>query len=89
MWNFTQRESHKKDTIAKNSQPLSSKYSLVIGYRSQTLIITNAQWRDVGIFKCIAAINGTVIEAEARLDVLSESLQYCNSMVIIINVDIA
>ena len=78
MWNFTQRESHEMNTIAKNGQSLSSEYSLIIGYRSQTLIINNAQWRNVGIYKCIVAINGTIIEAEARLEVLSESLQ-CNS----------
>ncbi len=78
MWNFTQRESHESDTIAKSSQSLSSEYSLLFGYRSQTLVINNAQWRNVGIYKCIVAINGTITEAEARLDVLSESLQ-CNS----------
>lgn len=76
-WNFTQRESHESATIANNSQSLSPEYSLIIGYSSQTLVINNAQWRNVGIYKCTVAINGTVVEAEARLDVLSEFLQ-CN-----------
>ena len=79
MWTFTQRQSDEMRVIAKRSQLLSFGYSLVTEHRSQTLIISNAQWRHVGVYKCIASdsTNGTVIEAEARLDVLGESVQ-CN-----------
>lgn len=79
VWTFTQRQSYKTKVIARRSQLLSYEYSLMTDHRSQTLIIGNAQWRHVGIYKCTTSdsTNSTVIEAEARLDVLSESVQ-CN-----------
>ena len=58
--------------ITNRSQSLSTEYSVMDGHRNQTLIISNAQWRHVGVYKCIASIEGTVIEAETSLDVLSE-----------------
>ena len=60
------------EIIANRSQLLSSEYSLMAGHRTQTLIISNAQWRHVGVYKCITSIDDTVIEAETSLDVLSE-----------------
>ena len=72
MWSFTQRGVHDMETIANRSQPLSSQYTVTDGQKSQTLVINNAQWRHVGVYKCIASIGGTLIEAEANLDVLSE-----------------
>ncbi len=61
------------ETVANQSQPLSVQYTIrVAGQRSQTLVINNAQWRDVGVYKCIASIGSTIIEAEASLDVLSK-----------------
>ena len=72
MWNFTQSGGHDTETVANRSQPHSSKYSITTGQKSQTLSIINAQWSDVGVYKCIASINSTLIEAETSLDVLSE-----------------
>ncbi len=66
------------ETIANQSQllPLSAKYTVRnnVRQKSQTLnfVINNAQWRDVGVYKCIAAINGTLIEAQTSLNILSE-----------------
>ncbi len=60
-------------TVGNQSQSLSVQYTIrVTGQRSQTFVINNAQWRDVGVYKCIAAIGSTLIEAEASLDVLSK-----------------
>lgn len=72
MWNFTQRGRHNTETVVNRSQQLSSKYNVITRLKSQTLIIDNAQWSDVGLYKCIAFINGTLIEAETSLDVYSE-----------------
>ena len=72
-WNFTRRAEHIiLETIANQSQLLSPQYSVRVGQNSQTLIIENAQWSDVGVYKCIASINSTVIEVETNLNVLSE-----------------
>ena len=63
------------EIIANRSQPLSSQYTIrAAGHtRSQILIINDAQWRDVGVYGCIASINnGIKIEAETSLDVFSE-----------------
>ncbi len=64
------------ETIANQSRllPLSAKYTVRNNFRqkSQTLVINNAQWRDVGVYKCVAAINGTLVEDETSLDILSE-----------------
>ena len=63
--------------LANLSLQLSAKYTVRNGQKSQTLIISNAQWRDVGVYKCIAAVDdGTVIEAQTSLDVLSELYNY-------------
>ena len=69
------------EIIANQSQSLSPQYTVTIGEKSQTLIIDNIQWRHVGVYKCIASIDGTVIEAETSLDVLSElyTIQYDNA----------
>ena len=72
VWYFTRRGAHEMEIIANRSQSLSSEYSLMVGHRSQTLIINSAQWRHVGVYKCTASIEDTVIEAETSLDVLSE-----------------
>ena len=72
MWNFTQSGGHSTETVANRTEPLSSKYTVTTGQKSQTLSITNAQWSDVGVYKCIASINSTLIEAETSLNVLSE-----------------
>ena len=73
-WNFTQsghgRHNIIMETVANRSQPFSSKYTITTGQKSQTLRITNAQWSDVGVYKCIASVNETLIEAETSLDVL-------------------
>ena len=61
------------EIIANRSQLFSPQYIVKNEQKSQTLIIKNAQWRDVGVYKCIASINGIIIEAETRLNVLSES----------------
>ena len=60
------------EIITNSSQSLSTEYFVMDGHRSQTLIISSVQWRHVGVYKCIASIDGTVIEAETSLDVLSE-----------------
>ena len=70
MWNFTQRGTHKMEIITNRSQTL----ILTGPAGSQTLIINNTQWRDVGVYKCIASIDGTIIETETSLDVLSKPL---------------
>jgi hypothetical protein len=74
-WNFTQRDEHNiMEIIVNQSQPLSPQYTVTLGVNSQILIIENSQWNDVGVYKCIASINGTVIEAETTLNVLRELL---------------
>lgn len=72
MWNFTQRGAQKMETVANQSQLFSSQYEVRNGQKSQTLIINNAQWRHAGAYKCIVTINGTIIEAQTSLDILSE-----------------
>lgn len=72
MWNFTRRAEHNTETITNQSQPISPQYTVTVGQKSQTLIIQNVQWSDVGAYKCIASINGTLIESETNLNVLSE-----------------
>ena len=62
--------------LANLSLQLSAKYTVRNGQKSQTLIISDTQWRDVGVYKCIAAVDGTVIEAQTSLDVLSELYNY-------------
>ena len=76
MWNFTQRGGLEMEIIANRSQSPSSEYSLMAGQKNQTLIIGDAQWRHVGVYKCITSIDGTIIEAEASLDVLSKPMWY-------------
>ena len=73
-WSFTQsgHGGHNMETVANRSKPFSFKYTITTGQKSQTLMITNAQWSDVGVYKCIASVNETLIEAETSLDVLSE-----------------
>ena len=77
MWNFTQRGAQEMETVANQSQLFSSQYTVRNGQKSQTLIINDAQWRHAGVYKCIAAINGMIIEAQTSLDVLSELQSYC------------
>ena len=60
------------ETIANRSQSLSPEYSLIAGQKSQMLIIGDAQWSHVGVYRCIAAIDGMTIEAQTSLDVLSK-----------------
>ena len=74
IWTFTLRGAQEMEIIANRSQPLSSQYAIRVAGRTrrQNLIINDAQWRDVGVYKCIASINGIKIEAETSLDVLSE-----------------
>ena len=65
------------ELIANKSQSLSSEYSLILTGRSnQILIINNAQWRDVGVYKCIASIDHTMTEAQTSLNVLSKKCIY-------------
>ena len=71
-WNFTQKEAQEMETVANRSQLLSSQYAVRIGQKSQALIIDDAQWRHVGVYKCIADIDGMIIQAQTSLDVLSE-----------------
>ena len=71
-WNFTQKEAQEMETVANRSQLLSSQYAVRNGPKSQALIIDNAQWRHVGAYKCIADIDGMIIQAQTSLDVLSE-----------------
>ena len=72
MWNFTKKEAQEMETVANRSQLLSSRYTVRIGLKSQALIIDDAQWRHVGVYKCIADIDGMIIQAQTSLDVLSE-----------------
>ena len=72
MWNFTKRGGFDMEIIANRSLSLSPEYSLTTGQKSQALIIGDAQWSHVGVYKCIASVGGTIIEAEASLDVLSK-----------------
>ena len=71
-WNFTQKEAQEMEIVANRSQLLSSHYAVRIGQKSQALIIDDAQWRHVGVYKCIADIDGMIIQAQTSLDVLSE-----------------
>ena len=71
-WNFVQKEGQETETLANRSQLLSSQYTIRSGQKSQALIIDDAQWRHVGVYKCIADIDGKVIQAQISLDVLSE-----------------
>ena len=68
-WNFVQMEGQK---MANRSQLLSSQYTIRSGRNSQVLIIEDAQWRHVGVYKCITDIDGMIIQAQTSLDVLSE-----------------
>ena len=59
--------------IANRSQSVSFEYSFtLIGPRSHALIINNAQWKHIGVYKCIASIDSKRIETQASLDVLSQ-----------------
>ena len=69
---FTQKEAQEMETVANRSQLLSSQYAVRNGRKSQVLIIDNVQWRHVGVYKCIADIDGMVIQAQTSLNVLSE-----------------
>ena len=60
------------EIVANQSQPLSSQYTIKGGQKSQALIIEDAQWRHVGVYKCIADIDGMIIQAQTSLNVLSE-----------------
>jgi hypothetical protein len=71
-WNLTKQGAQEMEIIANRIQLLPSQYTVRSGRKSQALIIDDAQWRHVGVYKCIAAIDGTVIEAQTSLDVLSE-----------------
>ena len=71
-WNFTQKEAQETETVANQSQLLSSQYTVRSGQKSQALIIDDAQWRHVGVYKCIVDIDGMILEAQTSLDVLSE-----------------
>ena len=66
------------EIVANRSQILSSEYTVTSEQKSQALIIDNAQWRHVGVYKCIADIDGMIIQAQTSLDVLSELL-FCQS----------
>ena len=72
IWNFTQKEAQEIKTVSNQSQLLSSEYAVRSGQKSQALIIDDAQWRHVRVYKCIADIDGMVIQAQTSLDVLSE-----------------
>jgi hypothetical protein len=71
-WNFTQQGAQEMEIVANRSQLLLSQFAVRNEQKSQALIISDAQWRDVGVYKCIAAIDGMMIEAQTSLDVLSE-----------------
>ena len=71
-WSFTHKEAQEMEIVANQSQPLSSQYTIRSGQKSQALIIEDAQWRHVGVYKCIADIDGMIIQAHTSLDVLSE-----------------
>lgn len=71
-WGFTPRGGRNVEIIANQSWSLSPEYTITTGHRNQTLTISNAQWSNVGVYVCIASINGTMIQAEADLDVLSK-----------------
>ena len=72
-WNFVQKDDQKMETVANRSQLLSSQYYTArSGRKSQALIIEDAQWRHVGVYKCITHIDGMIIQAQTSLDVLSE-----------------
>ena len=60
------------ETVANQSQLLSSQYTIRSGQKSQALIIKDAQWRYVGVYMCIADLDGMIIQAQTSLDVLSE-----------------
>ena len=76
-WNFVHKEGQ-NFIVANRSQPLSSQYTIRSGQKSQALIIKDAEWRHVGVYKCIADINGMIIQAQTSLDVLGELL-FCQS----------
>jgi hypothetical protein len=71
-WNFTQQGAQEMEIVGNRIQLLPSQYTIRNGQKSQALIINDAQWKYVGVYKCIAAIDGTIIEAQTSLDVLSE-----------------
>ena len=72
-WKFTQTEAQETETVVNRSQLLSYQYTVRSGRKSQALIIHDAQWRHVGVYKCIADIDGIIIiQAQTSLDVLSE-----------------
>ena len=74
MWNFTQSGGHDTETVAnrKSTTLFQVHHNNWTEEPNTPLGINNAQWSDVGVYKCIASINGTLIEAETSLDVLSE-----------------
>ena len=80
-WNFTQKETQETETVANQSQLLSSQYTIRRGEKSQVLIIEDAQWRHMGVYMCIADIDSMVIQVQASLDVLSEleRVLFCQS----------
>jgi hypothetical protein len=71
-WNFIQQGAQEMEIVGNRSQLLPSQYAVRNERKSQALIIDDAQWRHVGVYKCIAAIDGMIIEAQTSLDVLSE-----------------
>ena len=74
MWTFTQRgEQNMEVLIINDSQSLTSEYGFrSTGLRSHTLIVNNAQWKHIGVYKCIASIGSKKIEAQTSLNVLSK-----------------
>ena len=71
-WNYLRKGASKAETIASKRGPLSVDYTIIPGQSSQTLLITNVQWRHEGVYKCIVSSGNRHIQAEANLHVPSE-----------------
>ena len=87
-WNFTRRGASdlQPQTIARGNIVSSTNFFVNSEPRRQVLVITNVQLRHEGVYTCIASSNISQIQAEAILNVLSEStnsvIHRCNYNII-------
>ena len=69
MWIFTRREASNAEIIANRSSPLAADFSIIANHRSETLIISDVQWKHEGVYTCIVSSDSHQIIAEAYLNV--------------------
>ena len=80
-WNYYKKGASNAEsmTIANRTGPLLADYTIIPGQSSQTLLITNVQWRHEGVYTCMVSSQNKQIQSKANLHVPSEysnCLQY-------------